>query len=116
MTLEEVSEMLEGLPGVVRCRQDGAVDFQVDKSIFASITIDRLVVLKLSIDQQAMMVKSDPKGFAPVKGAWGDRGWTEMNFAMLDESAAYSGAMIAWTNVSPKKQRQMDSPADIWRL
>ena len=116
MTLDEVSKLIETLPGVTHRRQDGAVDFQVEKTIFASITIDRLVVLKLSLEQQDMVMSSDPEGYAPVKGAWGERGWTEMNFALLDEPAAYSGIMIAWTNVTPKRERALASPSDIWRL
>lgn len=116
MTLDEVSALIEALPGVARHRQDGAVDFKVDNSIFVSITIDRLVVLKLSLEQQDMVVASEPKGFAPVKGGWGERGWTEMNFGYLDEAAALSGIMIAWTNVTPNKQRPKETPADIWRF
>jgi hypothetical protein len=58
----------------------GHVDFRVGKRIFATLGYpdDSFAMVKLTPSQQAQLMNSAPKVFAPVPGGWGRRGSTHV--------------------------------------
>ena len=42
------------------------------------------LVVKLTPEQQSIMVDAEPKIFSPVKGGWGNQGWTAVDLAAVD--------------------------------
>ena len=80
----------------------GHPDFRVRNKIFASIDRGRLVV-KLTPEQQSIMSEAEPTIFSPVKGGWGNQGWTAVDFAAADALTMKSALLTAWKNVAPKK-------------
>lgn len=40
--------------------------------------------------------------FRPVKGSWGEKGWTEVLLADADEETVRHVMAIAWKSVAPK--------------
>lgn len=116
ITIDAASDLILTLPGVQSARQGSAVDFQVGKTIFASVTAERQFLLKLLPEQQEMIVQAEPIGFEPVAGGWGKRGWTQMAVEKLDYAGALSAFMIAWANVTPRKNKTPPTPGQNYRL
>ena len=110
ITIDEASELILTLPGVHTARQGSAMDFQVGKTIFASVTAERQLLLKLQPEQQEMIVHAEPSGFEPVSGGWGKRGWTQMMVEEIDQAGALSAFLIAWTNVTPQNVKTPPTP------
>jgi len=81
----------------------GKADFRVRNKIFASMPDSGIGVVKLTIEQQEMMVGAEPTIFAPIKGGWGRQGWTRVNLANADDTTLNSALATAWRNVAPKK-------------
>lgn len=60
-------------------------------------------VLALPPDEQARFLREHPEAFAPVKGAWGRRGNTQVRLEHAAESAVREAMQIAWRKVAPKQ-------------
>ncbi len=87
----------------------GHPDFRAGGRIFASVKPDRLGgALKLTPEQQADAIAASPQTFAPESGAWGQQGWTRVDFAAFDVEAVGEALTLAWRNVTkprPRKRR-----------
>jgi hypothetical protein len=77
-------------------------DFRLRGTIFASIKNPRTGVVKLTREQQEVVMASEPDIFSPVAGSWGPKGWTEIYLEYADEAALKSALTSAWKNVAPK--------------
>jgi hypothetical protein len=93
-----------GLPGVVEASHQGHPDFRVGKRIFATLGYpDRSWgMVKLTPEQQSVLVEAEPEIFRPVPGGWGKRGSTNVRLAAADETTLQSALSLAWRNVAPK--------------
>jgi hypothetical protein len=80
----------------------GKPDFRVRNKIFASLPEANRAVVKLTPEQQDMLVTAEPSVFSPVPGGWGRRGWTSVALARCDEVTLKSALRAAWKNVAPK--------------
>lgn len=81
-------------------------DFRVGGKIFATLGYpnEEHGMVIVPPEEQARLMKSHPKVFAPAKGAWGKRGSTTVRLDAVDGSALRSALEIAWTNKSPRKR------------
>jgi hypothetical protein len=77
-------------------------DFRLRGTIFASIKNPRTGVVKLTKEQQEVVIAGEPDVFSPVAGSWGPKGWTEIYLEYADEAALKSALRSAWRNVAPK--------------
>lgn len=93
------------LNGVVESSHFGKRDFRVRNKIFASLPDPKRAVVKLTVEQQEMLVDAEPSIFAPVPGGWGRKGWTSIHLEPADEKTVQSALMTAWRNVAPEKDR-----------
>ena len=84
----------------------GKRDFRVGKKIFASLPDEKRAVVKLTVEQQEMLVGAEPSVFAPVPGGWGRKGWTSIHLDEADEKTLRGALTTAWRNVAPKRTRQ----------
>ncbi len=82
----------------------GKADFRVGKRIFATLghPDENWGTLKLTVQQQAMLVDAEPEIFRPVPGGWGKQGYTNMRLAKADATTLKSALAMAWTNVAPQ--------------
>jgi hypothetical protein len=79
-------------------------DFRVKGRIFATLReSDGRAVLKLSPDQQQLLMTTTPGMFEPVKGGWGAKGWTHVLLSQADEATVRHALRMAWKSVAPKK-------------
>jgi hypothetical protein len=96
------------LPGVVEASHMRHPDFRVGKRVFATLGYpdDEWAMVKLSSEQQAQLVATQPEIFAPAKGAWGARGSTNVKLGVADEASVSNALRSAWQAVS-KKSREL---------
>jgi hypothetical protein len=90
------------LPDVVQGAHRGQADFRVGGRIFATLWAeeDRIVV-RLPPTIQADLIETDPDLFEPIPGAWGQRGWTNVDLTLADEETLRQVLLAAWSHVAP---------------
>jgi hypothetical protein len=93
------------LPEATESSHFGTPDFRVNKKIFATLGEHEsgTGVVKLTPEQQEILVQAEPKVFEPVAGTWGRRGWTTVHIAAANEVTLRSAITSAWLIVAPKK-------------
>jgi hypothetical protein len=93
-----------GLPEVVEGAHQGHADFRVGKRVFATLGYpdDAWGMVKLTPEQQSMLVDAEPEIFRLVPGGWGKRGATNVLIAKADAKTLQSALGMAWRNIAPK--------------
>jgi hypothetical protein len=88
----------------VESAHHGKADFRVGKRIFATLghPDEDWGTLKLTAEQQSMLVDAEPDIFRPVPGGWGKQGYTNIRLAKADAATLKSALAMAWANVAPK--------------
>ena len=99
MTKESLRRLALALPGAEEKSHFGKADFRVRDKIFASLKDDRTGVIKLTPEEQSVMVDAEPRIFQPIPGGWGRKGWTKIELAAADEVTLKSALLMAWRNV-----------------
>ena len=90
------------LPGAVEGAHQGTADFRVGKRIFATLGYPAWGMVKLTQEQQSMLVEAEPEIFRPVPGGWGKQGYTNVFLEKADATTLKSALSMAWKNVAPK--------------
>ena len=103
MTSDDLIAMALAMPGAQESAHFGKRDFRVGERIFMSLPQAGRAVLKLTPDQQAMVVETDPGLCAPVPGGWGLKGWTSIYFDSADGERVRDLIGTAWRNAAPRK-------------
>jgi hypothetical protein len=105
MTSENFRSIALSFPEAVEKAHMGHPDFRVCNKIFATLGYpdESLGMVKLTPEQQAAFVKSEPEAFLPVKGGWGLRGATHVRLKKVKKPALQRALLTAWRNTAPKK-------------
>ncbi len=92
------------LSGAIESAHHGKADFRVGKRIFATLghPDENWGTLKLTVEQQAMLVDAEPDIFRPVPGGWGRQGYTNIRLTKADAATLKSALAMAWANVAPQ--------------
>ncbi|GJE45196.1 MmcQ/YjbR family DNA-binding protein [Methylobacterium soli] len=99
---EDVRALALMLPQVIEGAHRGNADFRVGGRIFATLwTEEARAVFKLTPEHQAVLVEAEPDLFAPVPGAWGRRGWTNLDLPDADEEILRGALLGAWRATAP---------------
>jgi len=82
----------------------GKADFRAGKRIFATLghPDENWATLKLTAEQQSMLVDAEPEIFRAVPGGWGRQGYTNVRLARADATTLKSALAMAWENVATK--------------
>ena len=67
-------------------------------------------MVKLTVEQQRMLVEAEPEIFRPVPGGWGKHGATNVRLAKADVKTLQSALGMAWRNIAPKSQIARKKP------
>ena len=103
MLQEEFRRLALTFPGAVASGHFDVADFRVRGKIFATLReADGRAVLKLSPDEQKLLMETAPGLFEPVKGSWGQKGWTRVVLDRADEATVRHAMEYAWRSVAPK--------------
>ena len=105
MTAREFRTIALSLPQASEGAHMGHPDFRVAGRIFATLGYPRSGwgMVKLTPDQQALFVRAQPRAFAPVKGAWGRAGATNVRLRAAKKGAVREALLIAWRNRALKR-------------
>lgn len=103
MTADEFRALALSFPESREGSHFDTADFRVSGKIFATLRpLDQRAVLKLTPDQQQLFAETSSAMFRPVKGSWGEKGWTEVLLADADAETVRHVMAIAWKSVAPK--------------
>lgn len=105
MTVAEFRKIALSLPEVEQRAHMGHPDFRVGGKIFATLGYPDKSwgMLKLFPDQQAALMKVEPKAFVPAKGAWGRKGATCVQLKYARKISLGKAMRAAWQNTAPRK-------------
>ena len=104
MTQARFRKIALGLPDAIEGAHHGAADFRVKKRIFATLGYPDADwgMVKLTPDQQSVLVEAEPEIFRPVPGGWGKGGATNVRLAKADATTLKSALTMAWRNIAEK--------------
>jgi hypothetical protein len=104
MTADEFRTLALDLPEAAESAHMGHPDFRVRGKIFATLgPKEAWGMVKLTPDQQALFVRTEPKVFEPVAGGWGKGGATRVQLEAATEPAVRQALVAAWRNTAPKR-------------
>jgi hypothetical protein len=94
------------LEGASEGAHQGTADFRVKKRIFATLGYPDKAwgMVKLTPEQQSVLVEAEPDIFRPVPGGWGKYGNTNVRLARADATTLRSALTMAWQNIAPKSK------------
>lgn len=79
MTDDDFRDLALGIDGVEEGTHMGHPDFRVNNRIVASLRHDgATAMVKITPEQQAVLLTEHPKAFVPSPGAWGRGGCTDV--------------------------------------
>jgi hypothetical protein len=105
MMKDDLRRLALALPRVEEKSHFDKADFRVKNKIFVSLKDDATGVVKLTLEDQRVMVDAEPKIFQPIPGAWGRKGWTKIVLANADEVTLKSALQTAWQTVNEASRK-----------
>jgi hypothetical protein len=104
MSSNQFRRIALALSGAIEGSHQGHADFPVRKRIFATLGYpdDDWGMVKLTPEQQSILVEAEPEIFRPVPGGWGKYGNTNVLLAKADATTLKSALGMAWQNVAPQ--------------
>ncbi len=72
-------------------------DFRAHGRIFASLhTNDQFGMVKVTPEEQRVLMREHPNVFVPSSGAWGRQGCTNVKLAVADERSVQGALLLAF--------------------
>ena len=104
VTIPDFRHAALSLPEATEGAHMGHPDFRVRNKIFATLGVPDAAwgMVKLTPEQQEMLMAAEPEAFKPAAGAWGRRGSTHVRLAAVDRTTLRSALTMAWRNTAPK--------------
>jgi hypothetical protein len=117
MTPDDFRSLALSLPEAAESAHMGHPDFRVGGKIFATLGAPDAGhgMVKLSPDQQALFVRTEPRVFRPANGAWGRQGCTYVTLDAATEPAVRQAIVAAWRHSAPKElvaKHEGEAPLD----
>ena len=105
MTPDAFRRLALALPEAAEVGHMGHPDFRVRGKIFATLGYpdEGFGMLKLTPEQQEALTSAEPLDFAPIKGAWGRAGATNVRLRSAKVARVRLGLALAWRNVAPPR-------------
>jgi hypothetical protein len=98
-TLSDFRRIALSMPETEELNGMGYPNFRTGRKSFATVE-DKMVVIRLTCDQQAIFVATAPEVFAPDSSGWGRLGNTVIRLEMADEATVQVAVATAWRNVA----------------
>jgi hypothetical protein len=104
VTAREFRSLALSLPEASEEAHMGHPDFRVGGKIFATLGPDEdWGMVKLTAEQQASFIRTEPNVYKPSSGAWGRNGCTIVSLDHADEASVRQALIAAWRNTAPKR-------------
>src|SRR3954471_21501442 len=99
MTGNEFRSLALSFPEAAEAAHMDHPDFRVRGKIFATLGPDEdWAMVKVTPEQQALFLRTEPTVFHPASGAWGRRGATIIRLADAEEASVRQALDAAWRN------------------
>jgi hypothetical protein len=104
-TARDFRRLALSLPEATEGTHGGHPDFRVGNKVFASLGMpdESWGTVKLTPEQQEMLIEAEGDSCKPAAGAWGRRGYTHVRLASVDTTTLRSALNLAWRNTAPKR-------------
>jgi YjbR len=111
MTPDTFRRLALDMPGTSESSHMSHPDFRVRGKIFATLGYpDKAwAMVKLTPEQQRAFIQSDSAAFVPVKGAWGERGCTNVRLSKAREALLHEAIAAACSNIPEPPARKRRS-------
>ncbi|HTL77963.1 MAG TPA: MmcQ/YjbR family DNA-binding protein [Candidatus Babeliales bacterium] len=105
MTPNEFRELALSFAEAIESAHMRHPDFRVGGRIFATLGYpdENFAMVKLSADDQKEFVRTNPRVFTPVKGAWGRQGATNVHLPSATTNIVRKALTAAWRRAAPKR-------------
>jgi hypothetical protein len=115
MTADDFRDIILALDGAAEGAHMGHPDFRANGRIFASLhSQDRFGMVKLTPEEQQVLLREHPESFEPSTGAWGRQGCTNVRLAEANRAAVRGAARLAWEGVMtlppPRTRKEKAGP------
>jgi hypothetical protein len=106
MTAADFRKLALSFPDAIESSHMGHPDFRAGGKIFATFPKpdEKIGMVKLTPEQQAMFVKDEPAMFEPVPGGWGKGGATVVKLKSATKTEVRRAMEAAWKNATSKKK------------
>jgi hypothetical protein len=119
MTPNQFRKVARALPGAIDGAHGGHPDFRAGAGgkVFASLGAPDAAhgTVKLTPDQQALLVETNAKVFVPVRGAWGEKGYTNVRLAAADAKSVKHALTLAHQNCAPTNKKANPASRELDR-
>jgi len=100
MTADDFREIVLALDGAAEGAHMGHPDFRANGRIFASLhSEDRFGMVRLTPEEQAVLLRDHPESFEPSAGAWGRQGATNVTLATANRPAVRAAVKLAFAAI-----------------
>ena len=104
MTKDEFRALAASFPEAAAGSHFDTRDFRAGGRVFATLREkDGRAVLKLSPDEQQLLMATAPGLFEPVDSSWGPKGWTRVVLEAADAETVRHAMAMAYKSVAPKR-------------
>lgn len=107
MTVDEFRALALSLPDVIEKPHFERASFRVDaprgKTVATLLEAEATANVFLSVEEQALLIGSEPGIFSKVPNKWGDKGATTLRLAATDSVTALSALKMSWRHAAPAK-------------
>lgn len=102
MTGDDLRALTLLLPEVIEGAHRGNPDFRVGGRVLGTLWVEEeRVVLRLNPEAQEAFCEAKPDLFQPLDGAWGRRGWTNLDLYECEEETLREALLAAWRITAP---------------
>lgn len=116
MTADDFRDIVLALDGAVEGAHMGHPDFRANGRIFASLhSADRFGMVKLTPEEQAVLLRDHPESFEPSPGAWGRQGCTNVTLASASRPAVRTAVKLAFAGIMALPPAKPRKPAPAGR-
>jgi hypothetical protein len=107
MTPDDFRRLALETPGASENAHMHHPDFRIRGKIFATLGYPDKAwgMVKLTPEQQRAFVQSDGEAFVPVKGAWGERGCTNVRLSKAREALLQEAIAAACGNIPAARKK-----------
>lgn len=104
MTANKFRKLALCLPETSESEHMNHPDFRVGGKIFATLGPDEdWGMVKLTADEQATLIRTEPTVYQPASGAWGRGGCTIIKLKVAKEITVRHALIAAWRNTAPQR-------------
>jgi hypothetical protein len=106
MTANEFRQLALGISGAIESAHMNHPDFRIKGKVFATLAYpdENWGMVKLTLEQQRSFIEQAPNVFRPCKGAWGQRGATNVHLASANKALLQAALQAAASNLIAQKK------------